>query len=1054
MSGLGRLLGSAAAALALAAGSPASLAAQGVTTAALRGTITREAGGTAVEGAVVTLTNTAKGTSFRAVSQTGGRYNFENVEPGTYSVEVRAIGFEAASKTGIVLTLGQRYTQDFTMRAQVVVLQELEVTATTDPLLNAARTGAAQIVSDTSIHRLPLLGRNFTSLLSGSPQVTITSQGGPSIAGQNNRFNTILIDGSINNDLFGLASGGTPGGQANVKPLSLEAIQEFQVLSAPFDVRQGNFAGGLINAVTKSGTNEWHGSVFGYFQNRDLVGKDTANNRFAEFNIKQFGGSVGGPIIRDRMHLFAAVDKQSREQPFVGVAVTDASIGIPAELADRVTNAIRSQFGFDPGTFAEPINETPNLNVFGKLTYQASTSHYLELSHNYVDGFDDQFSRSTRNRNNRDGFQLSNSGYQQNNTTNTTRLKWLGQFGRISTEAIAAYQTVRDFREMPNIVPLFIVGGNITNNSFIAAGGERFSHDNKLDQDIAEVTLNATLNLGNHQVTVGTHNEIFSFFNVFWQNRYGVWTYDNVTALEAGTPSQYEILLANQTSPIADWGTTQVGFYAQDQWSPTPRLTLTGGVRIDVPFMDSPVENPTLTSSQLAINTGVFPSGNALISPRFGFNYDLFGTGNTILRGGVGIFSGRPPYVWMSNAFTGTGLEAVTLTCTGAAVPTPTANIDNLPTQCSTGGPPTPPAASIVAFDKDFRFQQSLRYALGVDHKLPGGVVATVDFLHTQSKNTMYISDVNLVPQAVNGEGRQMYGTISASSSSTTPTRVTTSFLDVLVHTNKNEDRATLVTGQLAKRFGSNIEFNAAYTWARSKDLITLGSSIAFSNFQNTVLNGTLADRTLTTGALDVPHRISIGGTANLPQEFYVSLSYSGRAGRPYTYIVSGDANADGISSNDAIYVPRDASDISLTNAADWSRLNLWLVGEECILDQRGRIMERNSCRNPWVHFIDLRVGKRVKTLRGQQVEITADAFNLLNLLNDDWGLNRSNFGQSTEFEQRVAPLTLAGFDNRGTADPADDRPRYSVPSSVPTRDQVVVNSSRWRVQLGLKYVW
>ena len=275
MSPLGRIGSLGALLVALSSASALTLAAQGVTTAAMRGMITREEGNTPIEGAVIMLINREKGTRLRGATLSNGRYSFENVDPGEYTVEVRAIGFELTTKSGIVLTLGQRSIQDFVMKAQVVQLQELEVIATTDPLMNSGRTGAAQIVSDSAIHRLPLLGRNFTSLLAGNPQVAITSQGGTSITGQNNRYNSIQVDGSVNNDVFGLPSEGTPGGQANVKALSIEAIKEFQVLVAPFDIRQGGFAGGLINAVSKSGTNRWTGSLFGYMQNRDLVGKDT-----------------------------------------------------------------------------------------------------------------------------------------------------------------------------------------------------------------------------------------------------------------------------------------------------------------------------------------------------------------------------------------------------------------------------------------------------------------------------------------------------------------------------------------------------------------------------------------------------------------------------------------------------------------------------------------------------------------------------------------------------------------------------------------------------------
>ena len=273
------------------------LAGQGITSAAVAGRVTSETRGT-VENGIVALINTTTGARQQTTTNSAGRYNFENATPGgPYTLEVRAIGFQQASKSGIMLTLGQRYVQDFELKQQVVTLQELTVVAVTNPLINSGRTGAAQIVTDTAIQRLPLLGRNFTDLLRTSPQVI----SGSSVAGQNNRFNTILIDGGVNNDIFGLSSGGTPGGTAGAKPISLEALQEFQILAAPFDIRQGSFSGGLVNGITKSGSNQFHGSAFGYIQRRELVGKDSAGNRLTpaqDFDIKQYGGTLSGPIIR------------------------------------------------------------------------------------------------------------------------------------------------------------------------------------------------------------------------------------------------------------------------------------------------------------------------------------------------------------------------------------------------------------------------------------------------------------------------------------------------------------------------------------------------------------------------------------------------------------------------------------------------------------------------------------------------------------------------------------------------------------------------------------
>ena len=1044
MSVLGRLAATGALVASVAIGMASSAYAQGVTTAAIRGTITRE-GGTPVDGAIITLINVPKGTRLRTTSASNGRYSFENAESGgPYTIEVTAIGFEKSSKTGVILTLGQRSIQDFELKAQVVVLQELEITATTDPLINSAKTGPQTTVTDSAIQRVPILGRNWGGLLQSSPQVV-----GNSIAGQNNRFNTVQIDGAVNTDVFGLPSNQQPGGQASVKPLSIEAFKELQVLVAPYDIRQGGFTGGLVNAVTKSGTNKFSGSLFAYFQNEDLVGKDTAGLKVTEFQQPQYGGTIGGPIIKDKLHFFVAADLQQRDAPYFGPEVIEPTTGISAATADRVTAALRSKYGFDPGTYAAPVLGQPNDNVFAKLTGTLGGNHQVELSYNYVTGFSDQFGRTSRSRNDRDGFQLSKSGYAQENKTNSVRGKWLGQFGGVSTEVIGGFTAIRDQRKIGVDVPLFLVQGDVTGN-WIAGGGEKFSQANYLDQDIIELTANATFTAGRHAITVGTHNEKFTFVNAFFAGSKGVWSFNNVDRLEAGVADRYEINLPGAKGPtgwLADWGAYQIGGYLQDQWSPGDNFTLTAGLRVDVPFSDSPTTNESLKNNAALgnIDTGDFPSGNLLFSPRLGFNWDIANDGMTLVRGGVGMFSGRVPFVWLSNAFTGTGGEQVTLICTGASVPTPTADLDNLPTTCTGGGAPTPPLPSVVPVSSDFKFQQALKYSLGVDHRLPGGVVASLDFLHTRNYNTMYINDVNLNEGAVNAEGRLMYGTIAASSSSTTQSRKSADFRQVLLHTNKDEGYSTLITAQLNKRFANNLEFSAAYTWSETKDVYSLTSSIASSNFNFTTLDGTLANRNLRTSGFDTPHKVMLSGSANIPLGFLVSLLYTGTAGTPYAYVVTQDANADGVTGNDPIYVPRSAAEISLSNAADWDRLNVWIAGEACVNEQRGQVMERNSCRNPWTHFVDFRLAKRISTFGSQGMEITADIFNLLNLINSDWGLNR----QTSGFEAATGVLNVAGWDA------ANNRPRYSVANPISVaRERVSVTASRWRMQLGLKYTW
>lgn len=1064
MQPIGRAIRFGSAIVALLAGGSSALVAQGITSAAVQGRITSTTRGS-VENAIVVLINTTNGARQQTTSKTAGRYNFENATPGgPYTIEVRAIGFQAATKTGIMLTLGQRYIQDFELAQQVVTLEELTVIAATNPLINSGRTGPAQIVTDTAIQRLPLLGRNFTDLLRTSPQVL----SGSSVGGQNSKFNTILVDGGANNDVFGVSA--TPGASAGAKLISLEAVQEFQILVAPFDVRQGSFSGGLVNSITKSGTNNFHGSAFSYFQRPELVGADTGRNKLTpqqEFDTKQYGGTLGGPIIPNKLHFFASADIQSSQRPFFGLEATEPATGIPVAFAERVQQILRDKYGFDPGGVEPPGNlDSPDKNLFGKLTWQVGGSTQLEASYSYVRAFNDVFSRSisSMNQPTRDGWQLSNSGYRIGNTNKTLRTKLTTLFGGGNLEVLLGYFRNRDARELPNQAPLIMVHGALP-NIYLGAGGERFSHGNELDQDVYEATANFTFGLGrNHQITVGTHNEFFSFRNLFAQNRFGTWSFASADSLDQGLPRYYEALLeARPGGFTADFSVKQLGGYIQDAWQPNDRLTVTAGVRLDVPrFNDTPSQNnnPALTDT-LGVNTGEFPSGNINWSPRLGFNWDPNGNGNTIVRGGVGLFSGRPPYVWMSNAFTGTGLEQVSITCSRivgvgaqANIPTFTVDVDNLPRACAGGAEVAPPAATVSFFDKDFKFQQALKYALGLDQRLPGGLVLTVDWLYTTNRNQMYQTDINVRQGQVNREGRQLYGTPTAQTLATTLTRLrqVNGVTNVIHHSNRSADRSWLATFQMQKSFAGGLFFSAAYTRAKSEDIMSLTSSIAFSNLQNTPLDGTLENRNLRLSGFDVPHKISLSGSANLPFGLQASAVYTARAGTPYAYVTTNDVNGDGIATNDLIYVPLDQSDISIAGTnqqADWDRLNAFIVSEPCLREQRGRIMERTSCRNPWQKFLDVRLTKVVPTVSGQSLQITADIFNFLNLVNKDWGINRE-----TVFFQQLGLLTGSTYNTNNTATQADDRWNYTVPATLPALRRANVNNSRWRMQFGAKYTF
>ena len=1082
-----RLVGCALALLCLI---PRAGSAQGVTTAAVAGRVTDEAG-VGVAGIEVLLVKASTGDRFAAHTDTDGRYNLENVAiGGPYTVTFRGLGFEPKTLTEVYLKLGERRDLNQSLKRAAVEVTGVTVTAEANPVV-ANRTGAAGFVSDSELHRLPTLARNFTEFVQTVPQVVgIGPTGGaPSVAGANNRFNNIQIDGGVNNDLFGLAASGTPGGQSNAHPISIEAVKEYQVLIAPFDIRQGSFTGGLINAVTYSGTNTLHGSAFFYYQDKSIVGHDTLDHQIADFQQNQYGFSVGGPIIRDRLHFFAAGDFQTRGLPTTSLApptsitigddtiggADSIGVGIRKATADTVQKILKNTYGFDPGTYKAVTLSNPDANVFVKLTGTLATNSRLEVSYNYVNSNQDNLTRNPTQTGFRDGYQLSESGYNFATKTNTVRGIWTAQFGaKYSNELITGYQRIRDSRVLPNDVPLIFVNGD-RSGTFLAAGGERFSQANSLNQDIYEVTDNLTFPMGtNHLLTVGTHNEFFKFYNVFFPASIGVWSFASPAALEAGQAYRYEIALPGNPAlrpngPNVSWNVQQFGGYVQDRWSPIRDLALTGGIRYDLPNFGTAIPtNAKLDSAAptgLGINTSEFPKSNGLFSWRIGAHYDLNGDGGTIVRGGIGTFTGRPPYVWLSNAYSNTGLEQATLICdagfsssggTTDSVPAFTVDPNNQPTKCGgAGAGAATPIPSIVYFDPSFKFPQVFKGAVGLDRRLGQGLTAVLDFVYTKTLNQMYLNDVNLkgIQSYMVGEaGRPMYGTIAANGNAN-PVRISPNFRDVIEQTNKSADKSTSFAVQLTKVFPNGLEFDVAYAYSHTEDLISLGSSISSSNLRFTPLDGTLADRNLRTSAFDQPHKITLTGTVNGPLRSRFSLVYLGVSGTPYAYVVSNDANADGISSNDLVYVPRNAGDISLAPGQSFKQLNSYINSEPCLANQRGRIMERGSCRNPWMNFLNARLAFSIPSVHGQSLEIIGDMFNVLSfvggILNQSY-LFQNSWGQikQTSSFENANLLQAVGYDA------TYQRPIYRLNFSAVNLNRVQTDPSRWRLQLGARYAF
>jgi hypothetical protein len=1050
------------------------LQAQGATGAALEGRVGAESAG--VGDAAVLVTNTATGERWRAATTSDGRYAFERLSVGgPYRLEVRAIGFAPAAVEDLVLALGERRRVNVAMTPSAVSLAPIEVHAPRPP--PGGRTGPSRTITEHQLARLPLLNRDALGLVRESPQA-VGGVFGIAIGGQGPRNNSFQIDGGENTSLYGQFAA-TPGGLINLisppgggglRTVPLDAVQEIQVLVAPFDVREGSFTGGLINAVTKSGTNAVHGSAFAVLQNQWLAGKDLEGQPLPDFHTVQFGGTAGGPIVRDRLQLFLAADLQASLTPYRGPLIgadtaggaDSAGVGIRRASAVQFQKILADSFSVDPGGLGAIDTRNPAQSLFGKLTLQAGVNSRVELSQSYVHGALRGFLAS---RDPHGTYGLTSTDGRYTSATAATRASWNTLAGRRgSNELIAAYLVIRDLCRPAALYPLVTVEAE---EGFLQAGRSPDCPGRTLAQHALEVTDNVTLHLGAHRLLAGTHNELLAFKDPTTFGDAGAWGFASLDDLAAGRASEFMRATTGELRAegrVADFHVRQLGLYLQDEWSPGGRLGITAGIRVDVPFFpDRPVRNPDLLASPLGIDTGVFPAGRPLWSPRLGVTLTPGSRGLTF-RAGAGLFTGRPPYFLPADAYRSTGLEQFFVACFGEEVPDFTLDPLRQPAACRSSG--AIPLPHITFVDPSSRFPQELKLSAGVDAALPWALEATVDVLLSRSRHQADFVDVNLAAtgQALAGEGgRVMYGTLDSAGAATS-NRPSSSFTSVVRQGNGRGNHYASLGLSLRRHLGGGGDIGASYTygaaWDRMNPPSGLGISfsglgVAADQIGGTALDGTLDRRRLARSVYDVPHKLRLSGTVELPLAAAVSLIYEGSSGSPFTYVVDGDINADGFGperfgqqSNDPVYVPSSpvpGGDVALVDAAgspagtaEYTALRRYIDAEPCLRRSQGALLRRNTCRNPWRTQLDARLAKTATVGAGRTLQLTLDVFNLPHLLDRDWGLVR----QTADFGLEEVPLLrLVGFDA------ANQRGVYEL--RRPSRRHADLDASRWRMQVG-----
>ena len=1018
-----------------------------VTTGGIVGRVT--SAGAPLQDVQIQVRNTATGRLAGALTRGDGRYTVLGLEVGAdYEVTARRIGYLSITTTDVRVMLGENTAVDFALQTATAQLSEVTISAAGEQqLISPERRGTGTTVGDTLIRRLPTLNRNFTDFVTLNPQV---SSAGPGLSGggTNNRFNNISIDGATESDMFGLGATGQPGGQAGGKSIGIESVREYQVLIAPYDVRQGNFSGVLVNAVTKSGRNDLFGSVYAYGRNQDFV---RSQNYIDDFEQYQYGFSLGGPIVRDRAFFFVNPEFQQRSSPAFGPSLGDGTLPLTQAQVDNFTSALEAVGMSGLGTGAPVTNDNPLTNIFARLDVVLPGNSALVLRHNYGGADDDIFSRSL----NGSDFPLTNASYFFRSEKNATVAQLRTNFNSGAyNEFNVGYTSIRD-RRTPVIAGQPQVTMEIPGVATLRAGSERFSHGNELDQDIVELSNNFTFPLGtSHRVTVGTQNTLYKARNLFAQSTGGAWIFDSPTDLAAGNAREYVVGV-----PVTGDGAVRINafnwsVYAQDEWQAADNFNMNFGVRVEAPtFRDNPPYNPDVEAA-FGRRTDEVPSNNITISPRIGFNWDVTGDAVNQVRGGVGVFTGRPAYVWLSNAFQNSGgMSGVALLTCRAAQGVPAFNAVSVatpPTQC-TGGATAAAGAEVNLLSKDLKFPQNLRGNLAYDRALFDGLwVASIEGVYTRGLNNFFYINRALAGElGTNPDGRVLYGSTPNNPVLVDPDRSTV--LDVI---NQSKDYSYSLTAGITRNFRDGLGGSLFYTYSQAKDVQNLTSSTAFSQYRfGRSYSGRQDDLSTATSLFEQPHRIVATASYTAPSQTTLTVLYRGESGQAFNYVSSGDLNGDGFTQNDPIYVPTGPTDprgpifndtgFEYTAAEQSDAFYAFIENTECLREQRGLIMERNSCRSPFTNRVDVALEQAIPTFGRQNLTLRLDVINFLNLLNKEWGLVRS---QGFASQQLYTQTAVSDGNDLVTGVPVV---RFS-----PTYQQFTHNSlgSNWQMQFSVRY--
>jgi outer membrane receptor protein involved in Fe transport len=1074
------------------------LGAQGLTTGSMSGSVVGPSG-PVTTGRVVAV-HQPSGTTYQAALRSDGRFTIPAMRVGgPYTVTAVSIGYGREEQKGLEVTLGATTDLRFQLKQAAVSLSGVQVTAT-GGALSSQTTGASTTISKDVIAAFPTIGRTITDFTRLTPQSV-----GSSFAGQDNRLNNFTLDGSYFNNSFGLGS--QPGARTGVSPIPIDAIEQLQVNIAPFDVRQGGFTGAGVNAVTKSGTNEFQGTLYYTTRNQGYVGNRTAGLAFnpGKFKFTQPGGSFSGPIIRDKLFFYADYETDDLTQPassFVANTGTQPVAGnttrVLASDLDQLSTFLQSKFNYATGPYQAYNFEVPSKRFIGKLDYNINTSNKFSFRFSQLSSQSDQPISNSGSLGNTGGarsnnstsmsFQSSSYAIMENSKSGIGELN--SSIGNnMSNQIIAGYTTNDESRKAKgDFFPLVDILSGVGGSNYLSFGFEPFTPSNILTYHTLQFQDNFSLFTAKHDLTFGASAQRYESDNGFSPGLQSAYVYNSLADFYADandylanpkrttspiTLNRFQVRYANipgQSVPLQPLKVNTYGAYAQDDWRVASTVKLTLGVRVDMPvFANTAFDNPQAdaltfrdqTGASVHYNSGKLPNTNPLISPRLGFNWDVAGDRTTVVRGGTGIFSGTPPYVWISNQLGNTGVLTGFDQFTNTKVRPFNPNPDAYKPASVTGAP----AASyeLDVSDPGYKFSQVWRTDIAVDKRLPWGFIGTIEGLYGTEVNGAYYINANL-PAA------QSAYTGADTRSRWTNNRLNASVTNAYVLSNVNTGRSYNLSASLMRQFSSGFFAKAAYAYGVSRNSFDPGSTASSNWGGNAQANdpnnpgvqySAYSPGTRVFLALSYRHEYFKAGATS------VSLFTQGQTQGNTSYTFSADANGDG-QANDLIYVPRNTSEMNFqaycVNASGAVQSNCATAGNKTfsVADQqaawdgyinqdpylsgrRGQYAERNAFFLPILFRSDLGVTQELfHSVAGKRntIALRFDILNLDNLLNRNWG--------SGQRLVTTTPLLPQGADATGAL---LYRLRNVGTDLLSTTYQHTAGTfDVWRMQLGLRY--